>query len=163
MMQIRFGGIIFGLMSILSSLSASALPPSCTVWQVENWDTEVGKMLTAYVCAEADQNVFLSVQCFGPSKVNLRYQPRGTREDRDKYDYTVRFVFDEQETELAMIYEEMDGALAAYFEIDDAYFDVMCRSQTLEIKPISGLEGSVFSLEGSYDAIGTVLNACRPG
>ncbi len=153
------------VLTLFAALISGALiaPPAhaqaCGDWRAEVWDTEVGPMLTAFVCnpTEDGYGVFLSVQCFGADRVNLRYDAGGSGDG----DLMVAFISDGSIVREKMVYEAMDHALAAYPPVDGPLITLLRSGSDLRIEPPEGFLPGEFSLTGSSAAIAEILANCR--
>jgi hypothetical protein len=133
---------------------------SAAGWIAQMQEDEGGEVMTASVTGEGpgDFPPMLSMTCW--DKVNLRYFMAGNEGDLDETaDFTLASEADE--VTLSMLYEAMDGAFAAYFGKADPVLALLKGGKDLLVtNPAGKYPPQTFTLEGSSDAIDTLLDSC---
>ncbi len=147
-------------LAVLLPLLVSA-PAHAAGWVAEMVEDEGGPVLTAYVDGQGSGTYppRLSFTCF--DQASLRYLPSGDFGSRDMpLDFD--FSTEDETATLAMQYEEMDGAFAAYFGKTEKAIAMLQSGSDLLVRSADGsVPPQTFSLAGSKAAIETVLAACR--
>lgn len=132
-------------------------------WTAEMQEDEGGPMMVASVLAKpvGDFTPVLSLMCAGTEGVNLRYVTTlGTAEPDSEADFTLKS--DASQLTRHMVYEDMDGAFATYFQPSDPTIDLLKKGKELTISDAAGkYAAQTFALTGSTKAIDTLLKACK--
>ena len=153
---------------VLATLVVFAATPAMAgmSWEAEMMEDEGGPRMMAWVQGQgADVPPDLYLSCAGATDLNLRYSmgsgpAEGATMPPGPLDFV--FSFGGPTATLSMIYEEYDGAYAAYFPSADPVIALMRSSANMTISDPTGVwHDQVFSLEGSGKAIDTVLKACE--
>jgi len=144
------------LLPLLMPATANA-----AAWVAEMVEDEGGPVLTAYIDGQGAGTYppRLSFTCF--YQASLRYLPSG---DFGAPDLALDFDFstEDEAATIAMRYEEMDGAFAAYFGKTDKVIALLESGSDLLLRSADGsVPPQSFSLAGSKAAIETVLTACK--
>lgn len=131
-------------------------------WAAAMQDDEGGQALVASVTGDPDGDVMptLSIQCGGSQGVMLRYLLSA---DAGSTGGEADFLFENggQQARLHMIYEDMDGAFAAYFPKTDPMIALLETGDDVYISEASGnYAAQSFSLKGSTKAISKALKGC---
>jgi hypothetical protein len=147
---------------LLIALALCALPQSVFAagWTAEMQEDEGGSVMVAYVTAEADGDLqpTLRMMCF--DEVMLRYEMAG---DIGGPGSEADFLFENEQDQvtLHMLYEEMDGAFAAYFPKTDPIISLLEHGSDLYVSETTGnYPAQAFTLKGSTKAIETMLDNC---
>lgn len=132
-------------------------------WTAQMEDDEGGPTMVASVSADADGAVTpeLRLMCAGDEGVMLRYL---TAADTVQPGSEADFLFENENSQLTehMVYEDMDGAFAAYFPPSDPIVEFLRTGQEVFISESSGnYPAQSFSLKGSTKAINALLQTCR--
>jgi hypothetical protein len=132
-------------------------------WSASMQDTEGGPAMVASVTGQADGNVqpTLELMCAGDKGVALRYsmasddgQPGGEAD----------FLFENEHDQITrhMVYEDEDGAFAAYFPANDPMISLLETGQDAFLSEATGnYPNQDFPLTGSTKAIAAVLKTCK--
>jgi hypothetical protein len=139
-----------------------------TAYAADGWtsgmeEDEGGSVMVASVTADPDGGVTpeLRVMCAGDQGVNLRYL---TAKDTVEPGSEADFVFENEIAQIKkhMVYEDMDGAFAAYFKKTDPMIQELENGDEVFISESSGnYPAQTFQLSGSTKAIGAVLKTCK--
>lgn len=149
---------------MLACVAMILLPTSVLAagWTAQMEDDEGGQLLVASVVGDAEGGVTprLSLMCGGSEGMMLRYEMAGDGETPGSEDDFL-FENESQQARVHMIYEDMDGAYAAYFPPSDPLIGLLENGADLFISP-SGENAAAqnFSLRGSTRAISQVLKRC---
>ena len=130
-------------------------------WTAEMQEDEGGPVMTAYVLGEgaADTAPELRMTC-GSDGASLRYLMVGVGDEPAS---EADFLFENESTQatLHMIFEEMDGAYAAYFPATDPVIALLKSGSEVLISEKSGnFPAQSFPLQGSSKAIDKLLKSC---
>jgi hypothetical protein len=133
---------------------------SAAGWIAQMQEDEGGEVMTASVTGDGpgDFPPMLSMTC--ADEVNLRYFMSGGEGELDE---TADFLLasEADEVTLAMLYEAFDGAFAAYFSKTDPVLALLKGGKDLLVtNPAGKYPSQTFTLEGSSDAIDTLLESC---
>lgn len=132
-------------------------------WIAQMQEDEGGSVMVASVSAAADGDVTpeLELMCAGDEGVNLRYlSSADTVSPGSEADFS--FENENSKLTLHMLYEDMDGAFAAYFPPSDKMIEFLKTGDEVFISESSGnYPAQTFSLKGSTKAIETVLKGCK--
>jgi hypothetical protein len=99
--------------------------------------------------------------CAGDEGLNLRYH---TAKDTVEPGSEADFVFENEIAQIKkhMIFEDMDGAFAAYFKKTDPMIQELENGEEVFISESTGnYPAQTFGLKGSTKAIGAVLKGCK--
>ncbi len=133
------------------------------VWTAQQEEDEGGPVMVASVSAEADGGVtpMLRIICAGSEGVMLRYdmasEDGGPGSEAD-------FLFENESTQVSkhMVYEDMDGAFAAYFPKTDPIVTLLKTGEEVFVSESTGnYPAQTFQLKGSGKAIDTVIKQCQ--
>ena len=132
-------------------------------WTAEMQEDEGGSVMVASVSIKpvGDLVPTLSLMCAGTEGVNLRYETStGGAEPASEADFVLKT--DKAELSKHMVFEEMDGAYAAYFQPTDSAIALLKGGSEITITQ-TGSSGpaQTFPLAGSSKAIATLLKSCE--
>jgi hypothetical protein len=131
-------------------------------WIAQMEEDEGGPVMVASVTGEAagDRQPMLRMMCGGDS-VNLRYEmASGAPSLGGEADF--RFESEDDQATVHMVYEDMDGAFAAYFPTTDPMIDLLESGTDVLVSETTGTyPAQSFSLSGSTKAITTLLKTCQ--
>jgi hypothetical protein len=139
-------------------------PALAAEWTAEMVEDEGGPRMMASVIGPgaSDYPPELFLFCDGGG-VNLRYAftlGEGVVVPADK-PLPFTFEFGNGSRTLDMQFEEMDGAFAAYFPMDDKIIDLFRSAATVIVNDPTGLyRVQAFPLTGSSEALDTLLKQC---
>ena len=148
---------------LLLLLVATLLPTASLAagWTAGMEEDEGGPVMTASVTAEGagDFPSMLRMNC--GDEVGLRYLMSGdVGGPNNEADFLL--ASESEEVTLHMLYEEMDGAFAAYFSKTDPVIALLKGgSDLLVTNPGGTYPPQSFTLEGSSEAIATLLASCQ--
>jgi hypothetical protein len=145
----------------LCALLLLTVPVSAAGWTAGMEEDEGGPVMTASVTGEGpgDFPPMLRMNC--GDEVGLRYLMSGDSGGPNDADDFL-FSTESDEIKLHMQYEEMDGAFAAYFPTSDPVIDLLeAGADLLVTNPAGVYPPQSFTLEGSSDAIETLLKSCE--
>ena len=131
-------------------------------WTAEMQEDEGGSVLVASVTAKpiGDLTPALSLMCAGTEGVNLRYEAHIDGEPASEVDLTLKT--DKAEVTEHFVYEDMDGAFAAYFQPSDPMIALLKGGKDVVVSDKSGKSpDQSFALAGSGKAIDTLLKDCK--
>lgn len=132
-------------------------------WTAEMQEDEGGSVMVASVSIKpvGDLIPTLSLMCAGTEGVNLRYEmSTGGAEPASEADFVLKT--DKAELSKHMVFEEMDGAFAAYFQPTDAAIALLKGGSEITITQTgSDSQAQTFPLAGSSKAIDTLLKSCE--
>ena len=132
-------------------------------WTAEMQEDEGGPAMVASVSAKpvGDLTPTLSLMCAGTEGVNLRYEmPMGDAEPASEADIMLKT--DKAEITQHVVFEEMDGAFAAYFQPTDPTIDLLKTGKEVVVSVSPGKGPALtFPLTGSSKAIDTLLKSCN--
>jgi hypothetical protein len=148
---------------LLLALAVIAMPSVAFAegWTAEMQEDEGGPVMVAYVSAEPVGEVTptLRLMCAGED-VNLRYE-MASEDGTPGSEADFLFENEHDQVTLHMVYEDMDGAFAAYFAKTDAVIALLETGKDVFISEASGnFPAQSFSLKGSTKAISTMLKNC---
>jgi hypothetical protein len=149
---------------LLLALALIAVPGAALAagWTAEMQEDEGGSVMVAYVTAEPDGAITptLRLICAGSEGVMLRYEmPSDDGGPGSEADFL--FENEHDQVKMHMVYEDMDGAFAAYFPKTDPVIPLLENGKDVFISEASGnYPAQSFSLKGSTKAIQTVLKGC---
>jgi hypothetical protein len=154
----RHAALCFAVMVLLCG-GASAADSG---WIAQMQEDEGGPVMVASVSAAADGDVTpeLELMCAGDQGVNLRYLSSA---DTVSPGSEADFSFENENSKIAvhMLYEEMDGAFAAYFPPSDPMVAFLQTGDEVFISEASGnYPAQTFTLKGSSKAIAKLLKTC---
>ena len=148
---------------VLLCLCLMLLPTTAFAdWTAQMEEDEGGPVMVASVTGEAagDLAPMLRIVCAGDEGVMLRYdmasEDGGPGSEAD-------FLFENESTQVTkhMLFEEMDGAFAAYFPKTDPIVTLLKTGEEVFVSESSGnYPAQTFPLKGSSKAIDTVLKKC---
>jgi hypothetical protein len=132
-------------------------------WTAETEADEGGPAMVASVSAAPDGGVTptLRLMCAGDRGVMLRYL---TAADTVQPGSEADFLFENENSQLTehMVYEDMDGAFAAYFPPSDPMIEFLRTGADVFISETTGnYRAQSFSLKGSTKAINALLRSCK--
>lgn len=149
---------------LLLALALIALPASALAagWTAEMQEDEGGPVMVAYVTADpvGELTPALRLMC-GGEDVALRYEMAGGGGSPGS---EADFLFENERDQatLHMVYEDMDGAFAAYFPKTDPVIALLKTGADVFISETTGnYPAQSFSLKGSTKAIETLFDACN--
>ncbi len=132
-------------------------------WTAEMQEDEGGPTMVASVLGPAvgDVTPALSLMCAGTEGVNLRYEGAAEGvEPGSEGDFTL--TTDKTSVTKHMLYEDMDGAFAAYFQPSDPTIALLKGGKTVTLSDKSGKSpDQTFPLTGSSKAIDALLKTCQ--
>jgi hypothetical protein len=145
------------LMLLLTSTALGA------EWTAQIEEDEGGPAMVASVSADPDDHTtpMLRLMCAGDQGVMLRYL---TAADTVEPGSEADFRFENEDTQLDehMVYEDMDGAFAAYFPPSDPMIAFLKTGAEVFISEATGnYPAQSFSLKGSTKAINALLRTCK--
>ncbi|HVY51464.1 MAG TPA: hypothetical protein VHA07_07855 [Devosia sp.] len=132
-------------------------------WTSQMEEDEGGSVMVASVDADAVGSIApaLRLMCAGSEGVNLRYQAAvDTVEPGAEAD----FLFESETGRLTrhMVYEDLDGAFAAYFPPSDPLIRLLKTGSRVSVSQPGGNSPTVaFTLAGSSKAIDVLLGTCK--
>jgi hypothetical protein len=151
------------LLMILLPLQAQA---DCDRWSAGMEEDEGGSVMVARICTRMGEREHeLSLRCGAPGDVNLRFIPVVPTgyPPGDGLSYQGDFTFDIDKTTSthALVFEEMDGAMAGNFGLSGAVITALRDGRTLSIAESTGKVPAVtFTLSGSKPALDKLAGAC---
>ena len=132
-------------------------------WTAQMQEDEGGSVMVAQVLAtpQGDVTPALVMMCGDTGQVNLRYSmPIGEGEPASEADFL--FENEHDQIKLHMIYEDMDGAFAAYFPVDDKMVALLETGSDLIVTPDGpDAAAQTFPLQGSTKAIAALIRYCQ--
>lgn len=133
------------------------------VWVAQMEEDEGGPIMVASVDgkAEGDITPALRLMCAGDEGINLRYE---TAKDATEPGSEADFLFENESTQATkhMVFEDMDGAFAAYFPASDPIVSLLEHGADVFISESTGnYPAQSFPLKGSSKAIATMLKTCK--
>ena len=149
-------------LAVTLSLTGAAMAAD-SGWTAQMQEDEGGSVMVASVSAApvGDVTPELELMCAGDQGVNLRYlSTADTVAPGSEADFS--FENENSKISLHMLYEEMDGAFAAYFPPSDPMIALLETGDEVFISESSGnYPAQTFTLTGSSKAIGKLLKTCR--
>ncbi|MEO6633978.1 MAG: hypothetical protein ABIN41_00040 [Devosia sp.] len=156
----------FAALAAVLFFAISPAQAASDVWTAAMQEDEGGEVMTAWVDGVATEGAefppSLRMICF--DQVNLRYDMGDLPDDQypvpgDEHDFTLRSG--QTEVTLHMLYEDMDGAFAAYFGKTDPALDLLRAGDNVEITAAADKYPPLsFTLNGAAVAIDALLAAC---
>lgn len=132
-------------------------------WTAQMEEDEGGPAMVASVTAAPDGGVTptLRLMCAGEDGVMLRYLTAAdTVEPGSEADF--RFENESSRLDEHMVYEDLDGAFAAYFPPSDPMIAFLKTGAEVFISETTGnYPAQTFSLKGSSRAIDALLRTCK--
>ena len=132
-------------------------------WTAQMEEDEGGPTMVASIIGSADGSVTpeLRLMCAGTEGVNLRYEGAAEgAEPGSEGDFTL--TTDKTSVTKHMLYEDMDGAFAAYFQPSDPTIALLKGGKTVTLSDKSGKSpDQTFPLTGSSKAIDALLKTCQ--
>lgn len=131
-------------------------------WVAEMVEDEGGPVMMASVTGSADGDFqpMLEMTC-ADEGLGLRYL-MATDDGQPGDSANFRFENEHDEIVMAMNYEAMDGAFAAYFPVDDPIVSLIETGADLFITQMNGNNPAQdFTLKGSTKAIAALLKTCK--
>lgn len=156
------------LASALLAVAFSAAPAgaqdggACDAWQVEMWEDEGGSVLTAYNCAQAFEEAYLSLTCY-QGDIFMRYDlAYGAERAPDLGEVReINFMAGDGAASAMFIYQEMDGLFASEEPLAEDVLSVLRHGDVLEIGDMEGFYPlRTYSLASSDKAIDALLADC---
>jgi hypothetical protein len=149
---------------LLIVLALAIVPGSALAdgWTAQMQDDEGGPVMVASVAGDPNGNMtpMLEIECAGKQGVMLRYlasTEQGAPDDKSSF----LFENESKQATLEMVYEDMDGAFAAYFARNAAILDLLENGPDVTVSDSSGnFPAEAFSLQASTKAIAKVLKGC---
>lgn len=147
-------------------LPVLALPALAAEWTAEIVEDEGGPRMMASVTGPGSGEAFppeIFIFCGASGEVNLRYA-FSVGEGELPFDGPVAFTFEfgSGSARLDMVFEEMDGAFAAYIPVDHEIVGLLRSAATVIVDNPTGLyHVQAFPLTGSSAALDTLLAACE--
>jgi hypothetical protein len=132
-------------------------------WTAAMEDDEGGPAMVASVTGAADGNVMptLRMMCAGDQGVALRY---AMASDEGQPGGEADFMFENEHDQITrhMVFEDEDGAFAAYFPPADPLIKLLETGQDVFISEATGnYPNQDFPLDGSTKAIAAVVKGCK--
>lgn len=135
-------------------------------WTADMQMDEGGEIMTAWVdgVTTDDESLPPAIRMMCFESVNLRYDMGILPDDQypvpgDEGDFT--FAAGTSSATLHMLYEDMDGAFAAYFETGDPVMALLHDGDSLTVTDDHGkYPPQTFTLKGAAGALDTLLKSC---
>lgn len=148
----------FALCIVLCLLPQAAFAAG---WTAQMEEDEGGPVMVASVTGEADGDLQPTLRMMCGDGVNLRYEMASDAASPGS-EADFRFENEHDQITLHMIYEDMDGAFAAYFPVTDPMIGLLEDGKDVFISETAGnYPAQSFSLRGSTKAITALLKACK--
>lgn len=149
-------------LAVMASFSGAAVAADGG-WTAEMQEDEGGSVMVASVSAApvGDVTPVLELMCAGSEGVNLRYLSSA---DTVSPGSEADFSFENENSKLTkhMLYEDMDGAFAAYFQPSDPMVSFLQTGDEVFVSEASGnYPAQTFTLTGSSKAIAKLLKTCK--
>lgn len=161
---------------VLRGLGLAVLAVIAVVWYVspgraaERWvaqmeEEEGGPAMVASITGEGagDYPPMIRMMCGGDPQVSLRYLLASDSELTPVPGDEADFLFENEHDQLTvhMLYEDLDGAFAAYFAKSDPLVTLLKTGSDLIITPdLPDAAAQTFPLQGSTKAIDKLFASC---
>lgn len=154
--------VVLAVVAVAYFAAPARAAGACDSWQAEMWEEEGGSVLTAFNCAEAFEEAFISLTCH-EGNIWLRYDlAYGAERSPDLGEVRdVVFTAGDGSASARLLYQEMDGLFATEEPLAADVISILTGGDVLEIGDMGGFYPlRTYSLAGSSRAIAALRAAC---